>query len=151
MSYREIAPNSAYHIYNRATLAVNIYKCDRDYNKFIGRLHEYALKLDVKILAFCIMPNHFHLILKEPDVELLKQGASRISSLMQRLIISYTKHYFTKYKHSGVVFESKFKSKMIPDESYYLTLREYILDNPVRKGLVKHRNDWPYSYMTSDF
>lgn len=143
MPYREIAPTHYYHVYNRSSHGIEIFKSKKDYFKFIDKLHDYALKLQVGIIAYCIMPNHFHLLLKEPDID---EKSSRISALMHRLSLSYSKHYAIKYKHAGVLYQSPFKSKLVLDDCYFDQLKQYILDNPVRKGLVRRRYNWPYSY-----
>ena len=143
MITREIQPTGIYHVYNRGTLAMDIFRDRKDYQRFLTKLFEYKQKYNIEILIYCLMPNHFHFLLREPETG-LKEGLANISYLMKVFLNAYAKYFSFKYKHSGNVFQGKFKSKFVKDESYYLHLKEYILDNPVRGGLVNKRSDWPY-------
>jgi len=143
MITREIYPTGIYHVYNRGTLAMDIFRDQRDYQRFIIKLFEYKQKYPVELLAYCLMPNHFHLLVKEPEKGMTPEIAN-ISFLMKVLLNAYAKYFSCKYKHSGNVFQGKYKSKFVDTESYYLHLKEYILDNLVRAGLVAKRSDWPY-------
>ena len=143
MPYREIFANTTYHVYNRGTLKMPIFRERNDYERFLKKLFEYEDKYNVDILVYCLMPNHFHLLLKENEVR-VREKTANISLFMQCLINAYTKYFSFKYKHSGVVFQSTYKSKIIGSEDYFLQLRDYILDNPVRKNLVHTADDWPW-------
>jgi putative transposase len=141
---RQIAPESIYHIYNRSVLKITIFRCAPDYARFLVRMTELKVRYPVEILAYCLMPNHFHLLLKEP-AQPLKDNVSNISQYLQQLQNAYAKYFALKYKHSGRVFQGVFKSKQVKDDSYYLQLIQYIHQNPVRKKLVKTPEHWPYS------
>ena len=111
---------------------MTLYRDKRDYERFIAKLYEYKMKCDVEVLVYCLMPNHFHFLLLEPEVG-RDNDKSNISIFMHRLLISYAKYFSYKYDHSGVVFQSRFQSKMINSDAYYEKIKEYILNNPVRK------------------
>jgi REP element-mobilizing transposase RayT len=143
MAAREIFSTGIYHIYNRGTLAMNIFHEGRDYDKFLSKLYEYKLKFNVNVLVYCLMPSHFHLLLKEPEMRTVESIAN-ISYMMKVLLNSYAKYFICKYKHSGNVFQGNFKSKFVGTDEYFFQLKEYILNNPVRSGLVKERNAWKY-------
>lgn len=92
----------------------------------------------VEIFCYCLMPNHYHLILKE----LVENG---ISKFMQKLNTGYTKYFNKKYSRSGHLFEGKYKHKEI-DADFYLTyLTGYIHLNPVIAGLIKFPEQYKYS------
>ena len=85
------------------------------------------------------MPNHFHIFLKQTTDEFL------ISLFISSLLNSYVKSINQKYEHSGTLFESKTKSKQIEDETYFIWIIKYILENPVKANLAENINDWEFS------
>ena len=143
MKVREIYSGGIYHIYNRGTLAMNIFRNDRDYKRFVAKLFYYQVEFDVEVLVYCLMPNHFHLVLKEPEVG-SSDKMSNISYFMRSLMNAYVKYFVAKYNHSGNVLQGRYKCKYVDKDSYYVQLRDYVLDNPVRCGLVSKRSEWKY-------
>ena len=117
-----------YHIYNRGTERRKIFLKNPDYHRFIQQIKRFNQDKEgwplVDIVAYCLMPNHFHFILSPK----LKEG---ISLFMQKLGTGYTMYFNKKYGRTGVLFEGTFKSIMIEDESYLLHLTRYIHLNPV--------------------
>lgn len=144
MPYRQINSENYYHIYNRGAFSLDTFKDKKDYVKFLTKLDEYIEMYGINIIVYCLMPNHFHLLIQEPEQN--RSGKhSVIAALMQRLKNSYTKYFCFKYHHSGVVFQGIYNSKVVVYDAYFDHLIEYILNNPVRKGLVLKPEDWPYS------
>jgi len=92
----------------------------------------------VSILAYCVMPNHFHLLLKQ-EVD------GGISKMMQRLTLSFVRFYNTLHKQKGPLFESKFKSVLIESENQLLHVSRYIHLNPTSSHLVDDPIKYPYS------
>ena len=99
----------------------------------------YADKYKIKILSYCLMPNHFHIFLKQTTDNF--PASLFISSLLN----SYVKSINKKYKHSGTLFESKTKSKQVDDETYFVWIIKYILENPVHAHLAENIDDWEFS------
>jgi len=95
----------------------------------------------IELIAFCIMPNHFHLIIKE-----LKEGG--ISNYMQRVLNAYSKYYNTKYDKSGHVFQGPYKAVHVGDDRQLLHLSTYIHRNPreITKWLSKENHYYWSSY-----
>ena len=146
-----IAPGEYYHIFNRAVNKQTIFHDTRDYFRFLflilyfqspvvfrqlGRMvKDFVLSsaLDIKeevikertveLIAFCIMPNHFHLIVKE-----LEEGG--IATYMQRVLTAYSKYYNTKYEKSGHVFQGPYRAIHISDDPQLKYLSAYIHRNP---------------------
>ncbi|BDQ02742.1 MAG: hypothetical protein KatS3mg037_1317 [Ignavibacterium sp.] len=85
------------------------------------------------------MPNHFHLFLKQTTDEY------SVSSFISSLLNSYVKSINKKYQHSGTLFESKTKSKQIEDETYFVWVIKYILENPVKAKLADNIVEWEFS------
>ena len=128
--------NYFYHIYNRGIDGRDIFNEEKDYLRFIHCLYEFNDKrpalpyrwlfkkeevlnkknpgeLLVNILCFCLMPNHFHLILQQ----IIEGG---ITKFMRKLGTGYTMYFNEKYERSGVLFQSKFKSILIETDEYFL-------------------------------
>lgn len=120
---RLLQKDSHYHIYNRGHHKQNIFLEWNDYTRFLKKLDEYQKAVGVKIICFCLMPNHFHLLLKQlADEQILK--------FMLRLSTSYSKYFNIKYEQVGSVFQDRFKAKTIDNEEYLIYLSAYIHLNP---------------------
>ncbi|MCD6228150.1 MAG: transposase, partial [Candidatus Omnitrophica bacterium] len=92
----------------------------------------------VEIVAYCIMPTHFHLILKQ-----LKKGG--ISTFIGNVLNSYSRYFNTKHKRGGPLWEGKFKNVSVETDEQLLHLTRYIHLNPTSAGLVKKPEEWSYS------
>ena len=122
-----------YHVYNRGAGGVAILRDAQDKNKFISLLHRYLSDdpdcvsyptYDIELIAFCIMGNHFHLLLfQETD-------PTAITQLMRSVSTAYSMYYNLKYKSNGHVFQSVFKASRITNESYLAHITRYIHLNP---------------------
>jgi len=139
---RNIIPKNFYHIYNRGASKQKIFHADNDYRYFLEKTLFYRDKFKIKILAYCILPNHWHFLLQEPDDP--TGQASNISVFISTLSNSYTKYYnFTK-SHSGRIFEGPFKSKHVNSDNYLYVLVNYINLNHV-KHKISNKDEWDYT------
>jgi len=136
---RNFFKDTYHHIYNRGANKQKIFFDTNDYLYFLKQLNEYKNKFHITVLCYCLLPNHFHMFLKQNTNEY------PISLMLSHLINSYTKTINKKYKKSGVLFESKTKSKYCDDEIYFKWIFKYILSNPVKDGLVKYSQEWEFS------
>ena len=136
---RNFYKNTCHHLYNRGANKGNIFFEDEEYLYFLKRTGYYKNKYKTDILAYCLMPNHFHFFIKQ------KTNDFTISQFISSLLNSYTKSINVKYKRSGTLFESKTKSKEIKDESYFMWVIKYILENPLKANLVTAIESWDYS------
>jgi putative transposase len=147
---RELSENTIYHIFNRGVSKMEIYLSDNDYQRFIKRIYLDSEKYSIEILNYCLMPNHYHLMInaKENDFpakNIEKNGPKRISLFMKNLQTAYAQYFNIKYTHSGHVFQGSYRIKEVLDDSYVEALIYYINNNPVRKGFVKTAEEWPFS------
>ena len=127
-----------YHIYNRGAGKAKIFQEDDNYYFVLGRIKKYGCKFDLTVLAYCLMPNHYHL--------LVRQDGERAAGLLpQRVFNSYSKAYNRKYEHSGTLFEGPYKVVHVTEEAHLRHLCRYIHANPVKNGVVESIEDWPYS------
>ncbi len=131
-------PNNYYHIYNRGAHKTNIFRNDRDYVFLLKLVKEQAKKCDITVIAYCLMDNHYHFILRQnEDIE--------IGQFMQAIFNIYTKAFNDKYKQSGTLFEGPFKSIHIDRSEYLLHLCRYIHRNPLEASMVVRPEQWHYS------
>ena len=120
---RYFQKGSYYHVYNRGNRKQNIFLTRRDYERFLGKALKYKGKFGVAIMCYCLMPNHFHFLLKQnTDIP--------ITSFMLRLGTSYAKYFNIKYEQVGSLFQSRFRAKWIETDEYLLHLSRYIHRNP---------------------
>lgn len=127
-----------YHVYNRGTNRQKIFACDENYLFLLRRIVQYSASSAVTFIAYCLMPNHYHFLLRA-------ESDDSLSPFVQRLFNSYTQAYNRQQRRSGTLFEGRAKSKLVDKDKYILHLARYIHLNPVKKGLVMHPRDWPYS------
>jgi REP element-mobilizing transposase RayT len=139
MPYRKIplVNNHYYHIYNRGNNHGNIFFENRNYHFLLNRIKE-NFKSAAEIIAYCFMPNHFHIIIKISDDE-------KFSKVVNKTFISYTKAINKAYNRSGHLFEGRYQYKLIPDNNYLLHLSRYIHLNPVKANLVNKADEWGFS------
>jgi len=141
---RKIFADQIYHIYNRSVCKIPLFREQADYIRFLLKISVFKKRYPVQIIAYCLMPNHFHLLLREPEKS-FKTTMSNISFFLQQLQNSYAKYFGIKYKHSGRVFQGVFKSKHIKNDEQLFQTIDYIHNNPVRKKMVRPYTRWPYS------
>lgn len=131
---RGLADGEIYHIINRGNRRSEVFHKEEDYEKFISLLKEAKKINNIKIYAFTLMPNHFHLVLKPKKAE-------DLSKFMQWLMTSYVRFYNKTYKTSGHLWQGRYKSFLVQKNNYLLTLLNYVEQNPQRAKL----KDWKYA------
>lgn len=130
-------PGAIYHVYNRGVEKRIIFNRDEDYEKFIEILNRVQIRFVFELYAFCLIPNHYHLLLKTPN--------GNISKIMQCLILQYTQYFNKQYSRVGPLFQGRYKDRIVETEEYLNRLAEYIYFNPVKDGLVKNPEDYRWS------
>ncbi len=150
-------PNEVYHIYNRGNNKQSIFFNDENYLFFLRKIHN-QLKPFCDILCWCLMPNHFHLIVNTTDQSCKPRpafGNSSIQELSYRigiLLSSYSQAINKQNGRTGSLFQQKTKSKNLSTKkeqnnkgNYLVNAMHYCHQNPWKAGLVKSIEDWPYS------
>jgi putative transposase len=130
-----------YHIYNRGVNSEAIFREKRNYVYFIN-LYARHIQSVADTYAFCLLPNHFHLLI-EPKEN--RSGLRTPSQAFSNLFNAYAKSINIAYQRTGPVFERPFKRILVKDSPYFLRLLVYIHQNPQRHGLIDDFRDWPYS------
>ena len=129
--------NAFYHVFNRGINKQAIFLNTEDYEFFLSKLYALRQKYDYSIYAICLMPNHFHISLHTRKIP--------ISKIMSSLTTSYSMYFNRKYQHFGPVFQNRFKSILIENDSYFLELSRYIYLNPVKAELVQDPAMYKYT------
>ncbi len=131
-------PQSYYHVYARGTNRQKLFLEANDYKYFLGLFERYLSKKQatdrmgivyphlygkVELLAYCLMQNHFHLLLYQVE-------ASAMEKLMRSIMTSYSRYFNLKYKRTGSLFESRYKASRIDEDVYLQHISRYIHLNP---------------------
>ena len=140
MAFQEIEflPQLYYHIYNRGNNYQPIFIEDKNYKFFLERLRSVFQPAQVDLLAYCLMPNHFHLLVS-PQIE------SDFSNVMRSFSVSYVKSFNSLYRRAGHLFQGDFQGRWIESDEYLAHVCRYIHLNPVKARLVKGPTEWKYS------
>ena len=126
-----------YHIIVRGNQRQNIFLEDADRLGYLERLGRYKKKYGFVLYAYVLMSNHVHLLLETPK--------DPIARIMQVINFTYTQYFNKKYIKVGHLFQGRYKSYLCDKDSYLLGLVRYIHKNPVRAGLVKTPDEYPWS------
>ena len=127
-----------YHLYNRGASRALIFREEDNYVFVLRKIKHYVRELALTPIAYCLMPNHYHLVVRQ-------DGQERAGLLPQRVFNSYTKAYNKKYDHSGTLFQGPYRAIRLDSEPHLLHLCRYIHANPVKDGLASTPDDWPWS------
>lgn len=145
--YKTFRSGCYYHIFNRGVNKQNIFIDEDDYRQFLKRLKitlgllpAQFVKIRIKplpqntfsILAYCLMPNHFHMLIRQND----ELG---INKLISKLCTSYSSFINAKYDRVGTLFQDRFKAKLVDNDEYAKNVSAYIHNNP------KNPKNYPYS------
>ena len=130
-------PDAWYHVMNRGRRGEDVFTGKKDYNAFINLLKELVEDYNVKIAAYCLLSNHYHLLVQTPT--------ANISRAMRHLNGVYTQR-FNKINHcDGQLFRGRFKSILVDADSYLIELLRYIHRNPLESGMVDNINKYTWS------
>ena len=134
---REKSSTGIYHVMLRGINHQIIFEDDEDCQNYLETLKTYQDKSGYIIYAYCLMSNHIHLLVKEETEEL--------SNAFKRIGASYVYWYNWKYGRRGHLFQDRFKSEAVENDSYLLTVIRYIHQNPLKAGIVKDIADYRWS------
>ncbi len=126
-----------YHVTARGNQRAAIYLADDDRTLWLDVFAEVCRRFNWICHAYCLMDNHYHLLVETPE--------SNLSLGMRQLNGVYTQRFNHHYGRVGHVFQGRYKAILVDKESYLLELARYIVLNPVRAGMVRSAKDWPWS------
>ncbi len=158
-----LEPGNYYHIYNRGINGCALFKEPTNYEYFLDLYEKHILPV-AETYAWCLMGNHFHLLVRIREVDFFSsttdlegfenlrgQGQKnlpydkRINQQFSNLFNAYTKAFNKKYKRTGSLFEHSFRRKRINDDDYLRNVILYIHNNPIHHGFCDHPMDYPWS------
>lgn len=134
---RFFLPDGMTHVYARGTRKQAIYVRVADAQRFMGGVDDMTQRFDVDVLAYVLMPNHFHLVVEAAQKEL--------SRAIHRLNGLYAQWFNKQHGHWGHLFGDRFGANAVVDEHHALRLMRYVFMNPVRAGLCHHPREWRWS------
>lgn len=126
-----------YHVTSRGNRQEAIYLNDQDRQDFLSILRQVCERFNWLVHAYCLMDNHYHLLIETPEANLSKG--------MRQLNGVYTQTSNRNNNRFGHVFQGRFKGILVEKETYLLELARYIVLNPVRARMVRHAKEWPWS------
>lgn len=140
---RLLSPTHIYHVMVRGNTGRDIFIDDEDRQKLLKVIYNKKREKEFILYAYCLMNNHFHLVLKEYKDD--------ISHIMKRINTTYVVYFNKKYQLTGHLFQSRFRSEVVASDDYLLALIRYVHRNPVKAGLVDTPQDYQWSSFLSYF
>ncbi len=126
-----------YHLINRGNNKELVFRQPADFRLFISLIDRAQERHPLKLLAYCLMPNHFHLVVS-PD------GPRDISRWMHWLTTTHSHRHHLRYGTSGSVWQGRFRAFRIENDGHLLTVMRYVERNALRAGLVEKAEHWPW-------
>lgn len=130
-------PGALYHVTSRGDRRETIFEDDEDREVFLGVLAEVVSRFNWLCHAYCLMGNHYHLVIETLE--------GNLSKGMRQLNGVFTQACNRRHQRAGHLFQGRFKAILVDKESYLLELSRYVVLNPVRAGMVDAAADWPWS------
>ena len=137
---RELSDSGYMHVIVRGIGRQLLFEAEEDYAFYLGSLERYAKALEVTVCTYCLMENHVHLLLYDKE--------KRLPVLMKKLGVRYSWYFNQKYERTGHLFQDRYRSEMVEDDAYLLTVFRYILRNPEKAGICR-ASEYRWSSYTS--
>lgn len=134
-------PGAFYHVTSRGNERKSIYQTNRDYERFTGYLESATERYGANIHCFCLMTNHYHLLLETPR--------GNLQSILHHINTGYTNYFNAKKTRSGHLFQGRYRAILVEKDLYALELSRYIHLNPVRAGILEDPIQYPWSSFSS--
>lgn len=134
---RKKSMTNVYHVIIRGVNRTEIFCSDSDCHRFLSTLKRMKSPNKFHILAYCLMKNHVHL--------LVKTGEEPLEKSIQRINISYVDYFNKKYSRVGHLYQNRYRSEAVENEDYFLTCARYIHNNPVKAGITAKADDYRWS------
>ncbi len=135
---RSVAGGYIYHVLNRGNGKQTVFHKEKDYSAFLELMKKAKERVPIKFFAYCLMPNHYHFVLKP-------LRADHLSKWIHWLTTVHAGRYHHHFQTSGHIWQDRFKNILVQDDHHFSTVLKYTERNPVRAGIVKYLCDWPWS------
>lgn len=136
-SAREKSKTGIYHIMLRGIDKRDIFLTGNDYRKFLHYIELAKEKSGFSLLAYCLMTNHVHMLLKE--------GKEEIGDSIRRIAVGYAQYHNRIHRRTGHLFQNRYQSEPVNDDTYLLVVTRYIHQNPLKAGIVKSIDNYQWS------
>lgn len=133
--------NSYFHIYNRGNRKKEIFRTDKDYEVFVNLLYNYLKGSNLKLIGYCLMQNHYHLIIKNG------KDPRAVSRYMQSFMTAYVMYFNRKYKLIGRMFQGPFQAKRLPRIRDLENVKAYLRQNPFEIMVSEEKNMGEYKWL----
>lgn len=135
--------NNLYHVINRANARLQVFFKEEDYKLFEDLLQEAVKKYNMRLLAYCLMPNHFHLVLHS-------KNDGDVQKFMQWLTLTHTQRWHIQNKSTGTghLYQGRYKSFLIEEDNHLLAVIRYVERNPLKANLVQKIENWDFSSLS---
>lgn len=134
---RKKSRTGIYHVMLRRINGQKIFLDNEDFERLIETLGRYKEICEYKLYAYCLMTNHVHILIKE--------GKEELGKIFRRIGASYVYWYNNKYDRTGHLFQDRYKSEPVEDNRYFQIVLRYIHQNPLKAGIVKNIEEYPWS------
>ncbi|PFG17977.1 REP element-mobilizing transposase RayT [Propionicimonas paludicola] len=134
---RKLSESGIHHVMMRGVNRCAIFLEEADYRRFLEVLSVAVRLSGCHVLAYCLMPNHVHLV--------LRTGEEQIGQVIKRVGVRYVGWFNLKYSRVGHLFQDRFRSEPVDSDAYLLVLLRYVWNNPVEAGIVGRAEDYPWS------
>lgn len=135
---RIAAGGVCYHVLCRGNARQIVFPAERDYEEFARLLADHGEAAGARLLAWCLMPNHVHLVFWPRE-------EGELGRFMQRLLTAHVRRHHRRHGGSGHLWQGRYKAFPIQEDRHLLTVLRYVERNPVRAGLVASARDWRWS------
>ncbi len=135
MIYQE---GGIYHLFNRGCDKRDIFLGESNYRFFLKKIRLLKVKFNLDIIAYCLMPNHFHLLVRQ-------NSEVTIAKWIQKVLSGYVQAFNKQYNRKGTLFEGSTKPRVINKDIYLYNIIHYIHYNPIKAKLISDPADWSYS------
>ncbi len=134
---RILFESSSYHVITRGIRKEDVFLERADFERYLHILWKYKSKFRVKVYAYCLMPNHVHLLINP-----IKPGT--LKHIMHRINLSYAQYYNFKYNKCGHLWQNRYKSFLVQNDEYLINIISYIEYNPIRANICKRAEDYSW-------
>jgi putative transposase len=136
------AANQIVHVLNRGNARQTVFPADDDYREFLALMAETAPAHGVSLLGWCLMPNHFHLVVRA-------RADGGLGRWMQQLMTAQVRRHRARHGGSGHLWQGRFKAFPVQADAHYVSVLRYVERNALRARLVRRAEAWPWSSLAA--
>jgi putative transposase len=127
-----------YHVTGRANERATVFHDAGDYREFLHLLERAVERVPVRLLAYCLMPNHYHVVVRP-------EGDGDLGRWAHWLLTSHVQRHRSRHGGSGRIWQGRFHASIVQQDEHLIRVLRYVERNPLRAGLVRRAEEWPWS------